>query len=106
MSQKHRAGKKPASHAAPAVPREIGPTGSAGGAGTITATVAKNHFGKILEVAITKGPVFISKHNTPKAVLVSFDEYQSLKNAPRRKLDTLSGEFDSLLASMQGAPAG
>jgi hypothetical protein len=33
------------------------------------------------------------------------DQVYALKHAPEHKLDTLSGEFDALLASMQGSQA-
>lgn len=35
----------------------------------------------------------------------SVDQFQALKHAPELKLDTLRGEFDALLASMQGSQA-
>jgi prevent-host-death family protein len=45
--------------------------------------------------------VVITKHAAPKAVLVSLDEFNALTRAAESKLDTLSGEFDALLARMQ-----
>jgi antitoxin Phd len=72
-----------------------------GAASTITATLAKNEFGRVLEKAIQGGLVIITKHNEPKAVLISVHEFNALTNANRIKLDTLSGEFDALLARMQ-----
>jgi antitoxin Phd len=68
---------------------------------TVTSTDAKNEFGRVLDQAIESGMVVITKHNQPKAVLVSVREFYSLANASRAKLDTLSAEFDSLLARMQ-----
>ena len=70
-------------------------------ASSITATDAKNEFGRVLEQAIKGGIIVITKHDTPKAVLISVDEFKALSNANRSKLDTLSGEFDALLARMQ-----
>jgi prevent-host-death family protein len=68
---------------------------------SFTATDAKNEFGSLLERAIQGGAVVITKHDAPKAVLMSMDEYNALSRATELKLDTLSGEFDALLARMQ-----
>jgi antitoxin Phd len=68
---------------------------------SITATGAKNEFGRILEKATQGVMVVITKHDTPKAVLISVGQFNALSRADRVKLDTLSGEFDALLARMQ-----
>jgi prevent-host-death family protein len=75
------------------------------GAVRISATVAKNEFGRILERVIQGGTVVITKHDAPKAVLISIDEFDALARANQIKLDTLSGEFDALLARMQTSAA-
>jgi prevent-host-death family protein len=67
----------------------------------ISATDAKNGFGRILETVIRGGRVVIAKHDSPKAVLISMDEFNALSNARRAELETLSEEFDRLLARMQ-----
>ncbi|MGA3055437.1 MAG: type II toxin-antitoxin system Phd/YefM family antitoxin [Candidatus Korobacteraceae bacterium] len=72
---------------------------------SFTATEAKNEFGRILEKAIQGETVVITKHDSPKAVLISVDQFNALQHAPEFKLDTLSGEFDALLARMQGSKA-
>jgi antitoxin Phd len=72
-----------------------------GAAFTVTATDVKNEFGRVLEKVIQGGIVLITKHDQPKAVLLSVREFNALANANRIKLDTLSGEFDALLARMQ-----
>jgi PHD/YefM family antitoxin component YafN of YafNO toxin-antitoxin module len=43
----------------------------------------------------------ITKHDAVKAVLVSVDEFTALTRAREEELDTLTGEFDRLLARMQ-----
>ena len=68
---------------------------------SVSATDAKNEFGRILEKAIQGGRVVITKHDVPKAVLISVDEFDAMSRANRVQLDTLSGEFDALLARMQ-----
>ena len=68
---------------------------------SVTATEAKNEFGRLLDAAIQGGAVIITKHDAPKAVLISMDEFEALSRAGETKLDTLRGEFDELLARMQ-----
>jgi antitoxin Phd len=72
---------------------------------SVTATEAKNGFGRILEKAIRGSVVVITKHDAPKAVLMSMDEFNALSRAPESKINALSAEFDSLLARMQGSVA-
>jgi prevent-host-death family protein len=71
----------------------------------ISATEAKNKLGEVLDSVIQSGMVLITKHETPKAVLLSMEEYGALSGATRSRLDTLNGEFDALLARMQTAKA-
>jgi len=66
-----------------------------------SATEAKNEFGRLLEQAIHGEPVVITKHDSPRAVLMSFAEFQALKQAPQAGLDMLREEFDRLLQGMQ-----
>jgi prevent-host-death family protein len=67
----------------------------------ISATDAKNEFGRILETVIQGGKVVITKHESPKAVLISIEEFNALSNAHRAELESLSEDFDRLLARMQ-----
>jgi prevent-host-death family protein len=74
----------------------------------ISATEARNSFAHMVEMTARRGVVVIEKQNTPKAVLLSFDDFSALTARPTRTLDTLSADFDKLLARMQapGARAG
>ena len=72
---------------------------------SVTATDAKNEFGRVLETAMRTGLVVITKHDAPKAVLMSMDEYRALQSPEKRKLDTLSAEFDALLDRLQSRRA-
>jgi prevent-host-death family protein len=74
---------------------------SDGRVSSVTATDAKNEFGRVLETALRTGLVVITKHDAPKAVLLSIDEYRALQNPETRRLDTLRAEFDALLDRMQ-----
>lgn len=72
---------------------------------SVTATLAKNEFGRILEAAIRGGRVVITRHDAPKAVLMSIDEFTALSGSAAVALDTLSGQFDARLAGMQAPKA-
>lgn len=67
----------------------------------VAATRLKNEFGAVLEQALRGGAVAITRHDAPKAVLVSYDEFQSLVKARSHDLNDLSAEYDVLLARMQ-----
>jgi antitoxin Phd len=66
---------------------------------TVAASEAKNQFGQVLEAALRDGAVVITKHDVPKAVLLSIEELEAL--AARSRLDTLAREFDAKYARMQ-----
>ena len=68
---------------------------------TVAATQFKNEFGAIFEQAALGGAVAITKHNTPKAVLLSYAEFEALTKSASPALDELTDEFDELLAGMQ-----
>ena len=67
----------------------------------VAATRMKNEFGSVLEQALRGGAVAITRHDTPKAVLVSYDEFQALVKARSHDLNDLSAEYDVLLSRMQ-----
>ncbi len=66
---------------------------------TVAASEAKNQFGQVLESALRDGAVVITKHDTPKAILLSIEEFEAV--AARSRLDTLAREFDAKYARMQ-----
>lgn len=68
---------------------------------TVAATRFKNEFGAIFEKAALGGAVAITKHDAPKAVLLSYAEFESLVKSRSPALDDLSEDFDNLLARMQ-----
>lgn len=67
----------------------------------VTASEAKNSFGRVLDRVAREGPVAITRHEKPFAVLVPIDEYRALVGAQTVSLDSLSEEFDALFARMQ-----
>ena len=72
---------------------------------TVAATQVKNEFGAILDKATHGGAVAITRHDTPKAVLLSYEEFESLVQARSCTLDKLGAEFDDLLERMQSPKA-
>lgn len=68
---------------------------------TVAATRVKNEFGAILDKARHGGAVAITRHNTPRAVLLDYDEFQSLVKVRLDSLADLDAEFDSLLVHLQ-----
>ena len=68
---------------------------------TVAATRFKNEFGAIFEQAALGGAVAITKHNAPKAVLLSYAEFEALTKDSAPALDELTERFDELLERMQ-----
>src|ERR1700752_1752398 len=75
--------------------------GELGAVPTVAATRFKNEFAAIFEQAALGGAVAITKHNTPKAVLLSYAEFEALTKASMPALDDLSDHFDQLLERIQ-----
>lgn len=68
---------------------------------TFTATAAKNAFGAVLEKALSRGVVAITKRNTVHAVVLSAERYDALVGSSSRALTKLESEFGDLVAAMQ-----
>ena len=71
----------------------------------VSASDAKNAFGRILEQAAREGGVAITRRNEPLAMVIPIETYRRLADAEARGLDTLSDEFDALLHAMQAPGA-
>ena len=67
----------------------------------VPATRFKHEFGAILEDVAVHGAVTITRHDAPKAVLLSYAEFESLVKSRAPTLDHLSAQFDGLLKRMQ-----
>lgn len=72
---------------------------------TVTATEAQSQFGRVFDSAVGNQVVVITRHNAPRAVLMSIDRYNALTRAGTAALDSLSRDFDAMLAGMQTAAA-
>lgn len=71
----------------------------------VAATRFKNEFGAMFEQAALGGAVAITKHDAPKAVLISYQEFQALMRARSPALKDLAAQFDALLDGMQAPKA-
>jgi len=74
-------------------------------AASVTATEAKNEFGRVLERVIKGERLYITRHDLPKAVLLSVADFDALMATTQTKLNSLAGEFDALLARLQAPGA-
>ena len=84
-----------------AVPRR----GELADAPQISASEAKNGFGRVLDRVAREGRLAITKHDEPCAMLISIEEYRSLVGAKQVALKSLSDEFDALFERMQAPGA-
>lgn len=67
----------------------------------VTATDAKNAFGRVLDRVAGVGAVAITRHDKPKAVLLDYEELESLRRERSQTLEELGARFDGLLERMQ-----
>ena len=67
----------------------------------VAATQLKNAFGNVLEQVMRGGAVAITRHESPKAVLLAYDEFVALTRDRAPSLNDLTAEYDVLLARMQ-----
>jgi len=80
-------------------------TRSAGAPQSVSATIAKNEFGTVLDAAVQDGAVIITKHDSPKAVLVSIDRISELLAKHEPSLEALTREFDDMVSRMRTTKA-
>ena len=85
----------------PAAFRNRNPRTELADAPQVSASDAKNRFGRMLDRVAKEGPLAITKHHEPCAVLISIDEYRTLIGAGNTLLNTLTEEFDVLFDRMQ-----
>jgi prevent-host-death family protein len=68
---------------------------------SVPATRLKNELGAMLDQAARGGAVAITRHDAPRAVLISYEEFAALAKLRAPGLADLDVEFDQLLARMQ-----
>ena len=71
----------------------------------VAATQLKNELGSVIDRAVRGRAVAITRHDTPRAVIVSYEDFQALALARQPSLDALTAEFDRLLDGMQSPRA-
>jgi prevent-host-death family protein len=67
---------------------------------SVPATDAKNEFGSMLDAAVQDGAVIITKHDVPRAVLVSVERMGAFLAKHEPDLKALTREFDAIVARM------
>jgi len=67
----------------------------------ISATAAKNEFGHVLDLVAQGELVTITKHDQPRAIVMSIETYRALTASADRALQALAAEYDGLLEKMQ-----
>jgi prevent-host-death family protein len=72
---------------------------------SFSATDAKKRFGRVLDMVLRGGAVVITKHDAPKAILLSVDDFNALSKTTESTLNTLSADFDAMFARMQTSRA-
>jgi len=77
------------------------PNGAPGEAAHMTASEAKNGFGRVLDRVAKEGAVVITKHDRPDAVIMSIDAYRRLTESKLPDLDLLTADFDALYERLQ-----
>jgi antitoxin Phd len=71
----------------------------------VPASRLKNAPGAIVDQAVAGRPVVITRHDAPRVVILSFDDFEDLARAREPGLGALEARFDQLLAGMQKAQA-
>lgn len=77
------------------------PGGATGAAPSVTASEAKNGFGRVLDRVAREGAVVITKHDRPDAVILSIAEYERLAAPRGPDLDALTAQFDAIYDKLQ-----
>jgi len=67
----------------------------------VPASRLKNAPGAIVDQAVAGRPVVITRHDAPRVVILSFDDFEELARAREPGLGALEARFDELLTAMQ-----
>ena len=69
---------------------------------SVSATQLVAGIQKVGRAVAVHGAVLITKHDQPAYVLMSVEHYREMQRAAEPNLGALGGEFDAMLARMQG----
>ncbi len=72
---------------------------------SFSATEVKNEIGKVLDAVSARGIATITRHERPKAVILSMEEFEALVESRRDELSDLSRQFDAMFEAMQAPGA-
>lgn len=67
----------------------------------ITASDAKNQFGKVLDRVLSEGPITITRHDTDRAVVISMAEFEKIQRKESPAIAAFDGELDEWFDSLQ-----
>lgn len=67
----------------------------------VTATALKNHTADVLDRVAVQGPLAITRHDKPRAVLIPIELYEQLMGGEPVWLADLRGECQGMLEDMQ-----
>ncbi len=65
----------------------------------VTASVLKNKFSEVARLA-SSGPLAVSRHNRREFVILTAGQYEELQQSRRAPLESLTAEFDQMVAKM------
>lgn len=68
---------------------------------TVSATLLKNSIGEAFDKVAAMGAVAITRHEKPRAVLLSVEEYQARQKPQEYDLSALEAEYQEMLMQMQ-----
>lgn len=71
----------------------------------VPATRLKNQPASIIDAVAAGKAVAITRHNSARAVIISYEDFQELARAREPSLGALTEEFDRMLAGMQAPRA-
>jgi antitoxin Phd len=72
---------------------------------SVPATRLKNEPASIIDRVSTGKAIAITRHNSTRAVILSYEDFRELAQAREPSLGALSAQFDQLLADMQSPKA-
>lgn len=84
-------------HTAPA-PHAVG-FSSVADLSEVSASVLKNKFSEVVRLA-SSGPLAVSRHNRREFVILTAGQYEELQQSRRAPLESLTAEFDQMVARM------
>lgn len=68
----------------------------------VTATALKNSTADVLDQVAARGAIAITRHDKPRAVLLSVEEFESLTELEPLDLEDLKQEYQEMFERMQG----